>query len=182
MINLIPPVARRTVVREYWVRVISVWMFLVGTGFLVVVALLLPTYVLTRSQINVLSEVSSTVAEKVTTYDASAVELQRASEQAAILVSAGTTTPFSTYLTLIEKSAGNEIQIRSIDFSRTGVGNGTVVLSGESKTRQALAYFRDVMESDGSSIKVDLPISNLIKERDIMFSMQMMIATTTPII
>ncbi len=180
MINLIPPAARRLVVREYWVRVLSVWMFLVGTGCLVVAALLLPTYVLIHSQISVLSETSSGVAEKVATYDSSAAELKLASEQAAILMSGGSTTPFSTYLTLIEASAGSDIEIRSVDFTRGGTGNGAVILSGESNTRQALADFRDALESEGSFTKVDLPISNLIKERDVLFSIQMQIATTTP--
>jgi Tfp pilus assembly protein PilN len=180
MINLIPPAARRNVVREYWIRVISVWMFLMGTGFLVVAALLLPTFVLIRSQINVLSAASYMVAEKVASYDVSATELKLASTQAVILASAGTTTPFSAYLSLIEKNTGDGIQIRSVDFSRAGVSGGTVVLSGESKTRQALADFRDLMESEGLFTKVDLPISNLIKERDVLFSMQMVIATNTP--
>lgn len=181
MINLIPPAARRAIVREYWVRVISVWMFLVGTGFLVVAALLLPTYVLIRSQIASLTETSSGVAEKVATYDSSVAELKRASEQAAILINAGTSSaPFSQYLALIKKSTGPEITIRSIDFSRATIASGAVVLTGESKTRQALASFRDALESEGTFTKVDLPISNLIKDRDVLFSMQMNIATNTP--
>ena len=49
MINLIPPHARKAITREYWIRVVTVWMFLATFALMVIVALQIPTYVLINS-------------------------------------------------------------------------------------------------------------------------------------
>ena len=178
MINLIPPAARRSIVREYWLRVVSVWLFLFGTGCLIVTVLLLPTYVLIHAQVATLSAQVVATSEKTATFDVSAAELIEASRLAALLSTTASTTHFSESLTALEQLAGAGITIRDVSFTRTG-GNGEFTIAGGATTRQNLATFRDALEAHPAFATVDLPISALIKDRDLLFSMKVTFASST---
>lgn len=179
MINLIPPAARRSVVREYWLRAISVWLLLFGTGCLIVASLLLPTYVLIRLQVGELEQTAVAASEKVATYDVSASALVAANKQAQLLMGTSTT-PFSTYLTQLEQFAGAGVVLRDIQFVRSKTGVGSITVAGTAATRQVLANFRDALEAEPAFSKVNLPISNLIKDRDLLFVIDITLATSTP--
>jgi len=180
MINLIPPAGRARVVREYWIRVMTVWLFLFGTGCLLVAALLLPTYVLIHAQVNALTASVDTTAEKAATFDSSAAELVAASNQATVLTGEGTTTPSTWFVEKIELLAGTEVSIRSFDIDRPLTSGGFITIAGEATTRKALADFRDVIAKEGAFAEANLPIGNLIKDRDVLFSMKITLATSTP--
>ncbi len=179
MINLIPPAGRARIVREYWIRVSVVWLFLFGTGCLLVASLLLPTYVLIRVQTSMLSQTVAVNIDKVTTFDVSFGELTTATNQARLLKGNGTTTTTSWYLTNLEKMAGTEVAIESFDFDRPLLHGGSVTISGLATTRQALSDFRDQIVADPAFSAVNLPIGNLIKDRDLLFSMNITFATST---
>lgn len=178
MINLIPPAARKSVAREYWLRVISVWLFLFGTACLIVAVLCLPTYMLIHLQTMTLDEQLSLASEKNATFEVSASALLQANVQAEILTQSASTTPFSVYLTTIETIAGTAIILQDIALAETPQG-GTMKLSGTATTRQALANFRDALETHPAFAAVNLPISSLIKDQDLLFAMDVILATTT---
>jgi Tfp pilus assembly protein PilN len=178
MINLIPPVARKNLVREYWARVITVWMFLAGTASLIILLLLLPTYVLIGVQISALKQIVASSSEKSSSYDLSAAALLEANRQAQLLVGTPELTPFSAYSSQLESLASGGVVLKEERFSRKGDG-GTIQISGVASTRQSLADFRDSIEADDNFTNVDLPISSLIKDRDLLFSMQITISTST---
>lgn len=177
MINLIPPAARKNVIREYWLRVISVWLFLLGTGCMIVAVLLLPSYMLVHNQIITLGEQVTAGAEKNTTFDTSALALKKAGEQAALLMQGASTTPFSQYLLKLETLAGSGIGL--YDISYTKVPQPAITISGTADTRENLAGFRDALEANPAFSDVNLPISALIKDRDLLFSMSLKVSTTT---
>ena len=179
MINLIPPTARRSVAREYWLRTISIWLLLLGTGCLIVAVLLFPTYILIRMQVSLIDTNLTALSDKIATFDVSSAELTLANTRARTLTSVASTTPFSTYMSSVNQLAGGEIQITQIVFSRQA-SDGKIKVSGIAKTRQALAQFRDRLEADQAFADVNLPISNLIKERDLLFVMDISLATSSP--
>jgi hypothetical protein len=180
MINLIPPAGKAWIVREYWTRVIAVWLFLFGTVCLLVAALLLPTYVLIHYQIKILVRSVDATAEKVATFDASAGALVAASNQAAILVGTGTTTPTTWYVEKLETLSGTDVSIRSFDVNRQAPTGSTITITGEAATRQSLANFRDELTANANFSDVNLPIGNLIQDRNVLFSMKVTLATSTP--
>jgi len=179
MINLIPPVARRNIVKEYWIRVITVWLFLAGTAGLIVLLLLLPSYVLVLIQINSLEQVVAATSLKSSSYDASSVTLLVANQQAQLLANTPEVTPFSLYTSSLEKLAGTGIVLQELRFSRPASTAGTIKVSGVADTRQSLADFRDAIEANAYFSTVNLPISSLIKDRDLLFSMEITLATTS---
>ncbi|MFM2424052.1 MAG: hypothetical protein RLZZ70_441 [Candidatus Parcubacteria bacterium] len=179
MINLIPASARRLIVREYWVRTLAVWMFLLGTGCLVVASLFLPTYVLVANQSAVLeAQVQQNSAESAS-FDSNAAVLVTAMNQANFLLASTTNTPFSTYETQIEKHAGLAISIGNFQFVRVSTTT-SITIGGRADNRQVLAAFRDALEADPLFTEAVLPIASLIKDRDIDFTMTITGITVTP--
>jgi hypothetical protein len=179
MINLIPPAARKSVVREYWIRVVSVWLLLFGTGCFIVTVLLLPTFMIVHGHIKNLDGQVSVATEKTASYTVSATELTKANTDALLLMGAASTSPFSLYLKLVESLTGTSITLNSVRYtSDSGVG-GKMTVTGMATTRQTLASFRDALEADPVFMTVVLPISSLTKATDVLFSMDITLATTT---
>lgn len=178
MINLIPPSAKKRVTQEYWVRVITVWLLLGSAGFLILSVFLLPTYLIINQQISVMDVEVSHSSEKTSTFDVSATELVSATDKARLLLMNSSSTSFSTYKTKLDTLAGTSVKLNQFDFSRN-ITRGTIKISGIADTRQSLSDFRDSLEKEGSFTSVNLPISSLIKNKDLLFSIDLSLATTT---
>ncbi len=178
MINLIPPAAHKKIVIEYWVRVITVGLFMVGTALAVSVVTMLPSYFLINVQKQAIVSVVSESSQKVASYDVSASELEIATKYAELLLQVPDAL-FTDYQKTIEQLAGGNISITSLRFSGGDKKPGTIAIDGMATNRQALSGFRDALDARDEFVRVDLPISNLIKDKDISFSIQVQTATST---
>jgi hypothetical protein len=169
MINLIPPRARAMIIKEYWLRVVAVWLFLLGTGCLLVASLLLPTYMLLRTELLSLREQVAANLAETATFDSSSTALATAMAEAKLLAAMSTST-YTVDIARLTEIAGNSVTLRSFSFV-TVEGKNTITITGTAITRAALASFRDTIEADERFVDAVLPISSLIKDRDIEFSM-----------
>lgn len=176
MINLLPPTAKKELVKEYWLRTVTVWCFLWAVTILVGTILLVPPYMLTALQTNAYKQSAATATEKNENFDAVAAELTRASEQASAMSDHFARPAVTTYLQLLKQFENNALSITDISFEKTVEGISPIIVSGVAKDRQALAGFRDAMLADEAIESVELPISNLAKDRDITFEV---VVTTT---
>ncbi len=170
MINLIPQVAKNKIISEYWVRVVSVWMFVISLASIVVSLLLLPVYVLVTSKVDAYSTSADEGAGKVAEYDVSASALTKVNNQAQMLLEAGKVKQFSELVTAISALQSPDITITEFNFHRSGIVPKTVQVNGKAATRQSLASFRDSLIALPWVGDVNLPISNLAKDRDITFN------------
>jgi hypothetical protein len=178
MINLIPPAAKRGITIEYWKRVIAVWLCLFSTALVILAVFLLPTFIVLQSQIGYLQEAVTAGVDRVSRYDVTATELTTANKQAALLLENQATNTPSALIQIINTYAGNAVTLNNFQFSKLD-STPVLVLSGVAATRQDLARFRDVLDQDTRFVAVDLPISNLIRDKDLLFSMEIEIATST---
>lgn len=178
MINLIPPAAKKSITREYWKRTITVWLWLFCVAFIMLAVFLLPTYVMLLTEINNLSEEASVEVDAVATYDKSITELKKANAEALLLLGQKSTTTPSVLITKLVAYAGNGVTLNSFQLKSLNAG-GEISVSGLASSRQTLANFRDVVAADENFRSVNLPISNLIKDKDLLFTMTMELATTT---
>jgi len=175
MINLIPPIARKSIVIEYWVRVISVWFFILAAVATVAIFLALPVYVLLSTQVNVYEQSAAEATQRVNEYDLSAGALVRANVMAQKIYELEEVEKFSTTITDIEALQGSDIVIEGFNFTRTENKLAPVEVSGTAATRQALADFREALLTQKNVSDVVLPISNLAKDRDIEFSLSVVL-------
>jgi hypothetical protein len=180
MINLIPPAARKSVIREYWLRVAAIWMFLIGTGLLLVSVLLLPTYMQILIQMGGITKTTDDTTARVASYDGLVAELALANTRAGVLTSNSTAEPLSVYIENIEAVSGSAVTINSYAYEMLATGEAKITLAGIAARRGDLASFRDTLSTDPQYRTVELPISNLIKERDLLFSIELTLASSTP--
>lgn len=171
MINLIPPSAEKMIIKEYWLRVTAVWLFLFGTGCLIVASLHLPTYVLVRNELVSLRDQVANNAAETASFDSGSAALATTMEEAALLRSMSTSSASRVAdIHALTEIAGGEVNLSSFTFSKVDKVT-TITLTGTAKNRSALANFRDAIELDERFSDAILPISSLIKDRNIDFSM-----------
>lgn len=170
MINLIPTSAKKSVLVEYWLRVVTVWFLVWSVAFVLAVAILVPAYVLIDSQINAYADSAKIASEKVASYESVSKDLVRSSQQAGTILEKIKVTPLSKYLSNFNSMQTNEITITEMIVSRDEKGVTPISIVGTAKSRQALASFREQLLETTYITEVDLPISNLAKDRDIQFS------------
>lgn len=178
MINLIPPEAKKHVRNEYWVRVISVWLMLLGAGALMVGVLYVPVYVLIQSQLESYSSKYEVASSENSEFVAAEKEVQRANTVALLLSSKKESVKFSDLLETLESLSGPAVAINDFSFSRTEtekVSNITII--GIAQSRQALVAFSQAIENDELFESAEIPISNLAKDSDIPFSIRIVLAT-----
>jgi len=178
MINLVPPAARAQIIKEYWFRVIAVWMFLLGTGCLVVASLLLPTYMLLRNELTSLRNQVMDNEVKVANFTSSATELRKAMDQTNILLSGQSMVAATAYDERLVALAGDSVQINAISFIQSTTST-KIEVSGIAETRTALASFRDAVEAAPEFTDALLPISSLIKDRELDFVLTITGTSTT---
>lgn len=170
MINLLPPAAKKGILIEYWVRAVSVWFILWSFALLAATSLLLPAYVFTTSQVELHQESADVAIKKVTDYEQASVSLVNASQQARTIVDGKEKERFSKYVLLLEQLQGEEVQVTTVTLGRDEKGITPIAVGGVARDRQALAAFRDRLLADDAVTSVDLPISNLARDKDIQFT------------
>jgi hypothetical protein len=171
MINLIPPAAKKKIIIEYWLRVISVWFYMWSAAILGSVAIMFPAYVLINSQVSVYEQSAQSASEKVASFEEVKKQIERSNELAIKMQNQLLLPRMSEYLALFRSLEGGGVVITNIDMSRTDTVFAPISISGQAQSRQALASFRDRISADSRVEKVDLPLSNLAKDRDIQFSL-----------
>jgi len=170
MINLIPQSAKRSLLIEYWVRVVSVWLTVWSIAFFVGASILYPAYVLIGYQIEAYETTAQEASQKVLVYENISTSLVQASVQAKTIIDESSELDFSEFIDLFEGLQGTKIHLSQIGLSRNVTGIAPVKLVGVADDRQSLASFRDKLLAEEHVTEVDLPISNLARDKDIQFS------------
>ena len=178
MTNLIPPAAKKSIKIEYWIRVLSVWFLAWAGALLVGVFVLVPAYVLITSQAKVYSQSTDLISQEKDGFAAVSTGLAQANAQAGFIIGGFSLPRFTEYLTLFKGLENDEVQLTEIGISRNEKGIQPVLISGEASSRQALAAFRDRLLAQSQVTAVDLPISNLAKDKDITFSLTVTVDST----
>lgn len=171
MINLIPPPEKKKIIVEYWIRVVSLWFILISFVLLLGTLIMLPVYVLIGTQISLKEEAAIEASERVDSYENVSIDLNRASQQAKYVIEESRFSLFSEYIYLFEELQQSSIEIYDISLHRGQEGIEPIVISGEATDRQTLASFRDRLLAEEYIEEVDLPISNLARDKDILFTL-----------
>jgi hypothetical protein len=169
MINLLPHHAKRELTKEYWLRAVTVWFFLWAITILVGIILLVPPYLLISLQTAAYKQSAESATQKNESFDSVAAELTKASEQASAMSDHFVQPAVGTYLELLKQFENDGLSITQINLERTAEGVLPIKVGGVAKDRQALAGFREAMLADERIESVELPISNLAKDKDIIF-------------
>jgi hypothetical protein len=180
MINLIPPAEKKKMVREYWVRVISVWFYIWTCALIMCGLLMIPTYVLIHSQVAVYAESAKVASENVATFEEVTKSLRETNEQAAKLQTGFKQAHVSDWIKSIRALEYPGIELTEITISQTDGVYEPIKLVGIASDRQALAAFRDRLLGESEVATVNLPLGNLAKDKDISFDLTVILKKKTP--
>ena len=169
MINLLPPEGKKRVLKNYWLRVLSVYFNLLGSAFFVTSALLLPTYFYVSFQIKALgTEMSNEDVESLKKVEASISDANEISE---LLLDTPDTVNDSDVINQILAFSDGLVSIGTIKIQKKDRKISEVTVSGTANDRSSLVSFRDSAEQHQYFDEVNLPLSNLAKDQDIPFSL-----------
>lgn len=171
MINLIPQSAKKQIIIEYWLRVLTVWIILLSVVAVVGMAIMFPVYVLVKTQADVYRESADAAVQKIAVYENVSTGLVQSSQQAKIILETNREAPLTQYISLFGALESDSLILSGFLINRGKNGVESVQLTGTALNRQALADFRDRLLAIEVVEKVDFPISNLAKDRDISFDM-----------
>ena len=170
MINLIPPEGKKKISREYWLRVAAVWMLLIWITLVVFIFELLPSLVFVNALKNTMSEQFDQAMAASAAYEETEQLVRETNALIDHLDTVGAELFYSELLHELDNVARDHADISSFEFVTLDGEIETIVLSGIASTRTSLANFRDSLEAHPRFHSIDLPISNLAKESDIVFS------------
>jgi hypothetical protein len=170
MTNLIPPESKKQLIRLYLIRVVSAWAILWAAALFIGALLMYPTYLLISGISAAYEQTAAGVIERTEAYDKMVVELDKSNQEAKAIVRATDQVKLSALLLDIWSVNGQGIEISGVQLSRGAQGLAPIGLTGEAADRQALASFRDRIESLPYVEQVNLPIENLAKNQDIGFT------------
>lgn len=175
MINLIPQYAQTKVRHEYWLRVLSVWSFVISVSLLILSVLTIPVYVLVTMQLNAQVNLVGEASEERTMLAESEVDLRLASDMARMVVGGTEYIELTNHISEVTTIAGSAIDLTSYRLD-SATAKPTLVISGIAETREVLAQFRDNLEQNARYDGVELPIASLIKDEDIDFNITLTIS------
>ena len=170
MINLIPPDARKAVVKEYWLRVSVVWLFLLAISLVIVGVFQLPSYVLLQTQEVAFAEQFESAQQKQEAFEVSETLIKQANLEAQHLNNFATSTPFSVYMEILDGLATNGVTIEQFAFRKEEQLLKEILITGIASDRRSLTTFKDVITADAAFADAILPIANLAQDLDIVFS------------
>lgn len=170
MINLIPPDARKAIRREYWIRVVSVWMILLGAALLMIALLKIPTLVLVSTQLDAFSIAYIEAQEQDKSLKEAEAKIKRSNEIALVLVRSTNDPVFIPVVEALDTLAGEDVKIFNFVITQERGQLSTILIIGNASTRISLARFSDSVEAHPRFLEADVPISNLAKDKDINFS------------
>jgi len=170
MINLIPTHARKDVKTEYWVRVVTVWLFLLAAAAGIVGLLLFPSYMLVQSGLSIFEDTYQDISQQNESYETLREEVRVGNGVANHIGRTEVTPVFIMIINELESLANTNVSLASYSFARTEGKVESISITGSAPSRASLAQFRDVLESHEFFDSAELPISNLAKDKDIPFN------------
>lgn len=176
MANLIPPYAKKGVVIEYWIRVVSVWLFLLSAVALAVAALNVPSYILIQSQKQVYQDMFADANDKSEVFTKIEHEIIRTNDIARLLALTDDGELLHAYVPHIESLANDRVRIDSFDFTLEAGKPSAITISGIAEDRESLVNLSDTLEADDYFVSADIPLSNLAKDKDIPFLIKIVLA------
>ncbi len=184
MINLLPASEKNEIRKEYRLRALTTFFAMLFAALLVTVFSFLPTYffALSRHEAFLSESQSDAMREQVSrAKDMETTVLETNKKIDALKSGASAPRVKDIFLEILEsKSGGIAITGLSYDFS-SGSGKGatnvgTVGITGRSSDRATLLAFKDALAQKKEFGAVDLPISNLVKDTNLDFSINLVVA------
>ncbi len=170
--TFLPESERKNIARDYHIRVAIVGLFFLSLAFLVGVAALFPAYVHAMLEERLHLKDVATLNQTGGAEALSSAENDLSGSAALMSVLSGSIVPapFSSTVEDIASERG-AVEVSSFSLSRAA-SSTSIVIEGSAPTRAALLAFKDRLVALAPGISVNLPVSELARDTDIQFSIE----------
>ena len=176
MTNLLPPAAKKQVIREYWLRMGSAWVMLWSVSLLVGAVLLWPTYVLLSGNNQAFMQSSVAAADSTVEFEALSRGLNESMRQAEDIMRLSKQQLFSIIADDVWEIVNRtNVTIDRLSLSRADGALQPFSVGGTAADRESLAEFRDQLQALPYVDTVELPIENLAGSEDIDFALEIIV-------
>lgn len=177
MINLIPLEGKKSAKREYMLRLGATFCFLFGFVTLLLAAAHIPTYVLIQAQISTIEADAGRGTDKVEAIKQADEEVRKIGVVIAQLKKTHDTLHKSDVVTEIERHISDTIVLKNFSIDITGQKTDMIQVQGTATTREALAQFKSALEASPLFSKAEVPISDLVRDTDLPFTVTLQLET-----
>lgn len=167
MINLLPPEAEKVWMREQRLRAAATFCLMAALVSLVVLVASLPTGELLARHGESLAQDDSLAQEVQARAEDVERELKTTRSLIEHLSQSSVSKQYSVLIALMDDLAAEEATLTHFNFG----DKKELELNGVAATRASLSSFRERLENHESVKAVDSPLSNLVKDTDVPFSM-----------
>ncbi len=172
MYKLLPEKAINKIKKEYSLRRIFVFMFLLSILFIISIVSTLPSFIFASEKKNAALFTLSSLNERPSSDN---TDLEVWVEQVVVKLSAITPSdavdqPYTYFQKILaKKSLG--VTLNGFVWTKQNNGTRSIKVNGTAKTRQDLLSFQSSLNDSGDWVQADLPVSSIARELDIPFEM-----------
>lgn len=172
MRNLLSEQFKHSLRGEYLLRLGIVFGWLLTTAFCIGILTLIPSFVFTTARHSTLEDQHRLMQAKVggvnTEEGGEGAPVALLRERLEVLAASKDKQRLTEALLSVLTYRGDAIALTSISYSKAS-GETQLSIKGTALSRDALLSFEQALEEDDRFDSVDLPVSNLARERDILF-------------
>ncbi len=182
MFNVLPNNLKKLIVNEYHLRVVIGFCICFICIMLCTVVFLLPSWLLGSIKQKTMADRVAMLEQAPTTGHTTTVS--RTITSTNILLHSINTSfaypPAKPLLDAILSGRGTGIRLSEFSYSVDDATHSSLVLQGVSNTRNALVSYVKSLQNSGLFTSVDLPVSDLAKDTDITFTLNLSVGTPLP--
>ena len=171
MINLIPNEEKKKKVRDFYFRLLIVFLFVLSFSILIADAVFLPSYFIASTKKNFINnQLTNQKAQLLPEVDKEILIQISDLEKRLILIENADKNKYLISTRVINEIISKKMSDIKIDkISYQDSPTKSIHISGTAKSRERLLLFRKALENDPEFKKVDLPISNFVRGSNISF-------------
>lgn len=177
MFNLLPENIKVSLKKEYSIRRFIIVMFFIAIVQITFLVFIFPTWMVSAYKEEVISEEYDKF-NKISSdsnIDPIADRIQSINKKLGILNNVLQYPTLVPYVDTVLSNKSSSIFIEQFSFSLKNSKEGNLAVAGVAKTRESLVSFVDLLKEADTFKEVNLPISNLAKDKDIDFTIELVI-------
>ena len=183
MINLLPISGIKKIISEYRVRLVTTVLVMLAVTMVIASALLFPAYLLaSHKRTTILEELSKTGNQNASSQETKDLEKIVKEMDATLDMLSSKGQKFSISNDMLTKTAGfrtGNIKITGMFYDKKDP-ESSFSLKGTAASRQSLTSFIEMLKKDATFRDVSLPISDLVKDRNIDFTVMIKLKGDKP--
>lgn len=179
MVNVLPPQTKRSLTRRYYAHLLTVVCTLGAVVLALGGALLIPSFLLSTTQAESYERYRDALSGSIglKEREKTEIEVQGVAERIRILGEYAGDERVVDALEGVLQGQPESVRVTGISLARAE-GGFSVSLSGVANTRTDLLEFVDVLRTKTNLQDVALPVAQLVAERDVPFSLSMVVISS----